>query len=390
MAARVLELRLGDRLAPGRARTLARIDAAGPDIPWLIGRSARGLRGANETLGREAAMLRAAAWRRASEVRKAHRRRRTRREASPAAAAVPRPKPDRRSLEPLLVDYFSRDGSTLLMRLLSSSPQVAVEPVYPFERKYFSYLWRWSQVIERGTWPEDEWGPGALGSLDAMRDAELVGPAPWLPRPFLDPDGVEDPGMARRSFELVWEEFSGRAELSTQRRHRSTEPVLYSAEKHMNTWLVPLEQLPPVELLVVLRDPRDTYVSITEFGGRGSGAFGGGQEAGAEAMLEHVISRQRDRLRWIAGLLEEGQVPVIGYERLVRDLDGVADELGDHLGVSFDPAAVRADSLTRDRHGSAASPEASIGRWRTELDPEVAAVFSDRLGAELRAVGLDP
>ena len=60
---------------------------------------------------------------------------------------------------PILVDYFTRDGSTLMMRLLASSPQIAVERAYPYERKYFAYLWRWSRLLDREDWPEEQWAP---------------------------------------------------------------------------------------------------------------------------------------------------------------------------------------------------------------------------------------
>ena len=59
-------------------------------------------------------------------------------------------------LTPILVDYFTRDGSTLMMRLLSSSPQIAVEMSFPYERKYFAYLWRWAQLLDREDWPEQQ------------------------------------------------------------------------------------------------------------------------------------------------------------------------------------------------------------------------------------------
>ena len=65
------------------------------------------------------------------------------------------------SLQPLLVDYFTRDGSTLTMRLLASSPQIAVGGGYPYEQKYFAYLYRWSHLIEKTEWPRQVWNPGA-------------------------------------------------------------------------------------------------------------------------------------------------------------------------------------------------------------------------------------
>ena len=101
-----------------------------------------------------------------------------------------------------------------------------------------------------------------------------------------------------------------------------------------------------------------------------------------------MISRQRERLRWIVELEDRGDVPVIRYEDLVLDLASVAERLSAHLGVELDHAAALADRRTRERHVSATSPEASIGRWERELDPEIAATFARELGDEMRRLGL--
>ena len=94
--------------------------------------------------------------------------------------------PSRDVLVPVLVDYYSRDGSTLMMRLLASSPQVAVGGSYPFEQKHFAYLWRWSRLLTRGDWDEGEWAPHDLGSIAQERDSALLGPPPWRRRELLD------------------------------------------------------------------------------------------------------------------------------------------------------------------------------------------------------------
>lgn len=379
---RALELRCGERMAPDRLRAMRRVRPAAANVPWLLARSARrSVAGSSETLGREAAMLRGLAWRGLSEARSRSRRLGRRREGGAEAregATSDTP------LKPILLDYFTRDGSTLMMRLLASSPQIAIEDVYPFERKYFAYLWRWAMVLDRGEWRGEEWGPESLGSLDELRAASLVGPPPWQPRPLLEP-GPGEAELSRRAFELVWGELSRR--VAERAVASGAEPPRYTAEKHLNTWLVPLEQLPPHELIVLLRDPRDSWVSMRTF--EQGESFGGEHRESEERLLEHVLSRQRERLRWIAGLIEAGEVPVIRYEDLVLDLDGVAARLAERLGVQLDPAAVRADRETRRRHMSAASPEASIGRWRDELPGELAATFAVELGRELRALGFE-
>ena len=102
-----------------------------------------------------------------------------------------------------------------------------------------------------------------------------------------------------------------------------------------------------------------------------------------------VIARHRQRLRWVAELLESDDAPVVRYEDLVRDLPSVARRLEAWLGVELEPEAVTADRVLRRRHMTASSAEASIGRWKQELDAEAAELFATELGPELRAVGFE-
>jgi glycosyltransferase involved in cell wall biosynthesis len=391
IAARTLEMRCGGALAPGRTRILNRVNDNVALMLWLGARSTRSWFGKMETLGRERAMLAGLAWRRVFAAQ--HRLRKLAR--SPGTAhplAVPsvqRSSPASEALTPVLVDYFTRDGSTLMMRLLSTSPQIAVEAVYPYERKYFAYIWRWANLLARQDWPEDEWGAGSLGSLDQFQRAAMLGPPPWTPRLLLEspPGQPVDPGPW---FELAWEGFSQRAAARTREEHGSQSPVLYYAEKHLNTWLVPLEHLPPLKLIVLLRDPRDTWVSINSFTElRGAGRMGRDRHGSYEDHLEHVLRRQRERLVWIADLLDEGEAEVIRYDDMIRNLPGVAERLGRRLGVELNARKAESDLQMRFQHVSAASPEASLDRWKRELDPRVAERFTQELRAELRAVGLE-
>ena len=79
----------------------------------------------------------------------------------------------------------------------------------------------------------------------------------------------------------------------------------YYAEKHLNTWMVKLDDLPSVQLVALLRDPRDTYVSIEAFRRKrrdaGQAGIRMGRHAGEtdEAWLARYLRRQRGRLWWI-------------------------------------------------------------------------------------------
>jgi hypothetical protein len=108
-----------------------------------------------------------------------------------------------------------------------------------------------------------------------------------------------------------------------------------------------------------------------------------------EDLLRYQIARQRTRLRWIAQLLESSDHPVVRYEDLVRDLPAVSDRIARWLGVSLNDGKPGERDREFNRHGSAESPEGSIGRWKDELDPGVAELFAREIGAELRLLGFE-
>jgi hypothetical protein len=292
-------------------------------------------------------------------------------------------------LEPLLVDYAGRDGSTLMMRLLGSSPQIAVGPEYPYEEKYFTYLWFWSRLLEREDFPPERWHHGHTGSLALESSVPMLGPPPWRTLELFDPQSPDGP-ISRRAFDLVWSEFSKRASRVTQAQHGSTDEVRFYAEKHLMTWRVDTGELPPLKVLALVRDPRDVWISIravnvlrTE---RDEPLIGRDPVESEDEWLVRFIDDQRERTRWIAGLAESG-VPVFRYEDLIQDLPGQSERLQRWLGVSVDVDAVLADDSERARHSSTPSAAESIGRWREDLTSDEAAHMAELLGPQLEALG---
>jgi len=398
--ARVLELRCGDRIEPRPRRLLRRIIGAerGPTAPgWLAARSVRSQLAGGATAVPEGMLLGAIVWRHLARAQARARALRTavdldRPGAPPSAAATPARAPERGAgdawLTPVLVDHFARDGSTLLMRLLATSPNIAVDVQYPYEARYFAYMWRWARLLDRDEQHLEGWRRRDLASLAQERDSALIGPPPWTHRRLFDADPAP---ISQAVFNAGWQEFSRRATAETRQRRRSPRAeVRYYAEKHLNSWDVDLAQLPPVRVLALLRDPRDTYVSILSFDRlRDTPGFGQDNAGSQEAHLLRLIARQRRRLRWIAELLDADDVPVIRYESLVDDLAGVATRLEDVLGVRLHATEAAGDAALLRRHGTADAPQASIGRWKTELDPPVAERITRELEPELRALGFE-
>ncbi|MEK6272605.1 MAG: sulfotransferase domain-containing protein [Actinomycetota bacterium] len=299
---------------------------------------------------------------------------------------------DAAHLSPILVDSTGRDGGTLMMRLLSTSPEIAAPGPYPYEKKYFAYLWRWSRLLERRD-QNDWWTQGDLASLAQEAGKPLIGPAPWSSH-LLRAAGAMQPSMSRQMFDLAWSEFSRRAANQVREKHGDPNAeVRYYAEKHQDTWLVDLDQLPPLNVLVLLRDPRDTFVSFhayhairRERGGVFEAALPSPGET-PEERTTRFIERERERLRWIAGLASGQKFPLFRYEDLVANLPRQARRLEDWLSVRLDPEVAAGDTEMRGLHVTAQTPEASVGRWKREMPREVVELFNRELGEELEVLG---
>ena len=82
---------------------------------------------------------------------------------------------------------------------------------------------------------------------------------------------------------------------------------------------------------------------------------------------------------------------LVRYEDLVRDPDATLPPLLASLGLDTAPetvsrliAAAAPDLPELQGHGTAGSPDASIGRWRHDLQPELLAAVEKTFGDLLR------
>lgn len=278
-------------------------------------------------------------------------------------------------LEPILVCGTGRGGTTLTMQLLATSPRIAMHREYVYEHHYYRYLVEWAALPFRERWDGERWHVGALvfPHVGALADG-LMGPLPWQPR-----DLVDDPDeLARAWFRAAWREFSRVAGRGDAR---------YYAEKCDRVWALP--DWIKTRTLALVRDPRDTWLSVLAFDAR-RGYHGFGRRPGEpeDDYLERFLDEQREHLAWAASAGDEALV--VHYEALVADLPAQVSRIGDWLGLELDAAAVTAARDTVAHHITAASPEASAGRWRAALAPERRARFAERLGAQLEALGYEP
>ena len=278
-------------------------------------------------------------------------------------------------LTPVIVRLVSgRSGSSLLMQLLGTSDEVVLDLAQPYENRYLSYL----QHLVRPMGAEhDPEGPWQMHQL-IHRVPGVYGPLPFTPL------SVDRHELQRRCMQGLWHAFSDAA--------RTQNPsARYYAEKIRGDFDLVLDAGIPVRAIDLVRDPRDIFTSILDFDER-RGFFGFGRQPGQSDLdyVETFAASVRTRAAEMRRDLPGTEVTVVRYEELVQDLPGAADRLGAWLGTPLSAAEVQAQADAHRPHMTSEDPLASIGRWRSQLDPAVVARLEEVLADELVQLGYPP
>lgn len=295
-------------------------------------------------------------------------------------------------LRPVLVVGSGRSGTTPLMRLLASSPQVATEVAYPLEHQYLRYLRLLTRAIDAESWDGARWDHLRLhvAGADPSSVGGLVGPPPWRERGLTEPAEGEEP-LSDRALVAIWDEFSARVRARHAERRGEAIEATYWAEKcpdHPARLGLPAALAP--RCVYVVRDLRDQWASMAAMARRrerdGSRRLFG--DAGEDA-LGRFVAAERRRLAQVIDSVEgdRGDAILVRYEDLVADGSGASRRVAGFLGVELDPAALEA--FDRD-HATSESATRSVGRWRHDLSREARETIEEELGDLLARFGYEP
>jgi hypothetical protein len=262
-----------------------------------------------------------------------------------------------------------RVGSTLLIELLASAPEVVCDRQYPVgEYRYLSYC------VRLATW---------MGTpFDAERDVGVTemlfgppnrgGPLPW------HATSLSVASLGTRALRALWGACSAGFREHAPEGRWYAEKLAYPVEPVVDAGI-------PLQVLDVVRDPRDVVASMIAFGER-SGPWGFGRTPGESE--DHWIATLIDTFaERIDTILAPADAPalLLRYEDFAADLPATAETLGSRLGLDLDVDAVR--RARPEQHVTSASVEESIGRWRRDLPVDIAEMISSRLGPRLEALG---
>ncbi len=281
-------------------------------------------------------------------------------------------------LQPVLVSSFGRSGSTALMALLGTAPQIAMGREYPFEHRYLTRLAKAATLIER------------FSQGIGFSDEQLFN--------FEDSGGLSEPGKLKESALLkscLPRQSMSRDALIQQWRllspslKASAAEARFYAEK-VTAWVPSLVRaFLPAYTVYLFRDPRDVFLSANDFIVQRRN-FGFGRSSG-DSDLDHARKLAHEYLGFFENYRADCQRPdtlLIKYRELVQDPHALAARLNGLLQTSIVPSSKPNEFL--NGHRTSASPEQSLDRWQKEgLAPNVAQLLEHQLREPMTMIGCE-
>jgi len=288
-------------------------------------------------------------------------------------------------LKPLAVTTLGRTGSTWLIRLLGTHPEIVSSS--QAETRICSY---WANVARALAQPKSY-----LRKLDPL---DLADRSWWMGGNYLEP-------AARRASpeieKLIGQDCTQRllrvAADDIQRYychlgHLAGKNACFFAEKFLPNFVPDgiSQILPGGKEIFLVRNWLDMLASILSYSEkRGSSHFG---LSTANDLYRYIASQKRSvRMLRESWQRRRAHAVLLRYEDLVLDPQIELARIFKELGVKAAPEvitqclkSVENDSALSDSHRSAASPELSINRWKRDLSPGIQAFALEVFSEELR------
>lgn len=285
------------------------------------------------------------------------------------------------SLKPLLILGAGRNGSTLLMQLLGTSPQIVFDRVYPFEVRYLSYLLRWAQMLAQKFGGDGNWNAVA----NHAPPGQILGPLPYENAQLWNGDE-----MWPACFAAAWKEFSAVAVARMQGSMITETQPRYYAEKVAGWVPSYLQRAMTCNIILLVRDPRDMFLSVSAFDKkRGYAGFARLADDDDLTFAKRLIKLWQEGFNHGLEVEANPSNILVRYERLALDLQNESERLGRFLGVKFDAGIVEKQASEFAHHMTSNSARESVGRWRRELSPELNELFLNEVGKELQYYGYE-
>lgn len=296
-------------------------------------------------------------------------------------------------LTPVLVrPVAGRVGSTFMMKLLSTSPDIVFDQIYPFENAYLTYLLYLLEPVGGPFYCLVRW-PDAQAPERA--DPLLAGAAP------LNTVHLDRPALQRDLLQDAW------AAVSRQITAHSIGRPGYYAEKlsgrlevkqAVADLLAPVAATWRVRTLDLVRDPRDIWASMRSFNDkRGFQSFGRELHHNDEEFLRSFVAELRGSFELIGSSSADptsspgaGDHLVVRYEDVIHEPSRVAEVVGRWLDTSLSAEKALDRSSELAYHQTSETTAASVGRWRQDVTTSEAQAITEALGDQMVRFGYMP
>jgi hypothetical protein len=272
-------------------------------------------------------------------------------------------------LRPIILTSLPRTGTTRMMRMMAVHPGIVVYRHFPYEHNSAEY---WTQMMKVLAEP----GNTVESSGRDFRNLWWVGSNPFYNR-HVD----EDEELATWFEKTYVERLATFCQRSiddwyrTVARRQGQEEASYFAEKHRPGQIPTLlwELYPDAKEICLVRDPRDMVCSVLSFWRKGEGARARGEDD--HELIQTLGASVRELYDdWTA---RASRSHLLRYEDSVLSPADTLRGMLEYLEVDSSPSIVKqmldaADEGTPQnfpQHQTSGAPEASIGRWRRDLDP---------------------
>jgi hypothetical protein len=294
-------------------------------------------------------------------------------------------------LQPLMITTLGRTGSNALTRVLDAHPQIVAFPPFRYEPRVGTY---WMGILRALSEPASYRRQiESAGKLDALWWLGREGPVPRKA-----PDGELDRWLGIEGVAALASFCQSRIDaLYGQVAHEAAKPqAVYFAEKFRADSAASLmrELYPEGRELIVVRDFRDMLSSMFAFNEkRGVEGFRRDRAASDVDYIKQNIGNSAWALA-NAWQRRSDQAHLVRYEDFVlRSRETLASVL-DYLGLDSSEGTLDATLLAAsqpdeaaDAHRTADSPEASIGRWKRDLNDDQKGACEAALGPALETFG---